>query len=136
MTSDSLKGKRSGRNKKPIWKRAFTYFSAIAFFGMSASAAVDMYRNALQTGRETAAEEAPSAADQLNSLAAQEKGYLIVLEREPENQTALEGLVQTRLNMGKLDEAIPPLQNLVSLNPERDDYQALLNKLQEDTASQ
>jgi len=136
MTSDSLKDKRSKKGEKPLWKKAFAYLAAIAFFGTTISTVANLYRSALQSGQETAAEEVPSAADQLNALEAQEKGYLIVLEREPENQTALEGLVQTRLEMGNLEEAISPLETLVSLHPDRQDYQAILAQLKEDTASQ
>lgn len=59
-------------------------------------------------------------------LEAQARGYELVLEREPENQTALEGLVDTRIQMGDIEGVVAPLQTLVELNPEIPDYAVLL----------
>jgi tetratricopeptide (TPR) repeat protein len=59
-------------------------------------------------------------------LEAQARGYELVLEREPENQTALEGLVDTRIQMGDIEGVVDPLQKLVDLNPEVTDYAVLL----------
>ncbi len=57
-----------------------------------------------------------------------------VLEREPNNQNALEGLVQMRINMKDYEEAVPPLEKLVELNPEREDYQEVLAQLKQATS--
>jgi tetratricopeptide (TPR) repeat protein len=59
-------------------------------------------------------------------LEAQARGYELVLEREPENQTALEGLVDTRIQMGDIEGVVAPLQKLVDLNPDITDYAVLL----------
>lgn len=59
-------------------------------------------------------------------LEAQARGYELVLEREPENQTALEGLVDTRIQMGNIEGVVEPLQQLVDLNPDVTDYAVLL----------
>ena len=59
-------------------------------------------------------------------LEAQARGYELVLEREPENQTALEGLVDTRIQMGDIEGVVDPLQKLVDLNPDITDYAVLL----------
>ncbi len=59
-------------------------------------------------------------------LEAQARGYELVLEREPENQTALEGLVDTRIQMADIEGVVAPLQKLVSLNPDVTDYAVLL----------
>jgi tetratricopeptide (TPR) repeat protein len=50
----------------------------------------------------------------------------MVLQREPDNQTALRGLVETRIQQGKLDALLDPLQRLADLNPEQPDYAVLL----------
>lgn len=74
----------------------------------------------------------PATTDARKSeLQAQEKAYEAVLQREPENQTALKGLLQTRLEMVQLGssdvkEVIEPLKKLVKLNPEQTNYQVLL----------
>ncbi|NJO18926.1 MAG: hypothetical protein HC838_01050 [Spirulinaceae cyanobacterium RM2_2_10] len=52
------------------------------------------------------------------ALENQEQGYADVLEREPDNLTALEGLARTRIELGKLEAALDPLQKLSKQDPE------------------
>jgi tetratricopeptide (TPR) repeat protein len=58
-------------------------------------------------------------------------GYQMVIEREPDNQAAWRGLLTTRLQQGKLQEALLPLEKLAQLNPSSSDYQMLLAQTQE-----
>jgi hypothetical protein len=74
----------------------------------------------------------PTAQSTSLSLAAQEKGYLTVLEREPNNQTALEGLVNTRVEMNNLPGAIEPLEKLVKLYPDQAEYKTIFAKIKQD----
>jgi predicted Zn-dependent protease len=65
-------------------------------------------------------------------LKTQEQSYLTVLEREPENQIALEGLLIVQLEMNDAEGAIETLEKLVELNPGQEDYQEYLQELQQD----
>ncbi len=63
-------------------------------------------------------------------LQARAKGYELVLQREPDNQTALRGLLSARqqlaqLGLGDIKDTIPPLEKLAKLNP--DDFAAQLD---------
>ena len=58
-------------------------------------------------------------------------GYQLVLEREPDNENALLGLLETRLRQGDLEAAIAPLKRLAQLNPQQLDYAILLAQSQQ-----
>lgn len=59
-------------------------------------------------------------------LESKAKGYELVLQREPENTSALRGLVEVRLEQGNLESALDPLARLAQLNPQQPDYAVLL----------
>jgi tetratricopeptide (TPR) repeat protein len=59
-------------------------------------------------------------------LEAQARGYELVLEREPDNQTALQGLVDARIQLNDIEGVVVPLEKLVELNPDVPDYAVLL----------
>lgn len=87
--------------------------------------------NDQQTGNSPAESTAATTDAKKSELQAQEKAYETVLQREPENQTALKGLLQTRLQMiqlgtGQVKEVIDPLEKLAKLNPGQTNYQVLL----------
>jgi tetratricopeptide (TPR) repeat protein len=78
-----------------------------------------------------------SASEQKSKLEDQVRGYELVLQREPENQTALKGLLEARLGLlsqkGKgevkptdIQVVIEPLEKLVKLNPQNSQYGVLL----------
>jgi tetratricopeptide (TPR) repeat protein len=64
--------------------------------------------------------------DQKAILQEQAKGYELVLQREPDNQTALRGLLELRLQLGDIPGAIVPLTKLAELNPKQPTYTLLL----------
>ena len=75
------------------------------------------------------AESAPNqniSSAQLAELQSQAKGYEMVLTREPDNPTALRGLLEARLQLGDIKGSVEPLEKLAYLNPEQSDYMVLL----------
>ena len=133
--SDSLRkhygeaiARRMERRKK--LQKVILFISTAAFLGMMSSGLGAMFRSNSQSSEVNQAEEVATIVSQLER---QEQGYQSVLQREPENQTALEGLVMVRLQQNKLEEAIAPLEKLVSLYPDIEDYQNLLKQLKADT---
>jgi tetratricopeptide (TPR) repeat protein len=59
-------------------------------------------------------------------LEAEASGYQKVLQREPENETALQGLLTIRLKQQDLKGSIEPLAKLASLHSEQTEYTVLL----------
>ncbi len=78
---------------------------------------------------------APSPEEQLKSRI---KGFEIVLEREPDNSTAKQGLeeslkifIATQIQAQNLEEAIPPMEKLAALVPENEEYQEVLRQMKQ-----
>ncbi len=106
---------------RSLLQRVLIILSGFAFLGTTVFFAASTFMNAnRQPAAEAEADAAAdaAAADNQEQLAAQESGYAAVLEREPENLAALEGLARTRIEMGKLEAALEPLQKLTEIEPE------------------
>ena len=71
---------------------------------------------------------ASGATEAEAELRARARGYELVLEREPENQTAILGLVDTLIQLGDLEAVVEPLGKLAELNPDMTEYQVLLGQ--------
>ena len=112
---------RSKRLKKIMSLVGVVSFSGTALFGMA-----NMFKTAFQESSQVETVEVVSAEERLEKLA---KGYEKVLEREPENFNALEGLVKVRLEMGDKEGAMELLEKLVGLYPEREDYKVVLEQV-------
>jgi tetratricopeptide (TPR) repeat protein len=63
---------------------------------------------------------------ELALIEAEASGYQKVLDREPDNDTALNGLLKIRLQQKDLKSAIAPLEKLAKLHPEQTEYSTLL----------
>ena len=107
-------------------KQIFALVSMVGFAGSTIFGIVSLFGSGLSSQHQ----QKPVAAvvSQESLLAAQERGYETVLQREPQNQTALEGLANVRLGMNNKLGAIEPLEQLVKLNPDRADYKVLLGQ--------
>jgi cytochrome c-type biogenesis protein CcmH/NrfG len=97
----------------------------VSFGGSTIFGIVSLFASGLSSQHQ---QKPTAAVSQESLLAAQERGYETVLQREPQNQTALEGLANVRLQMNNQVGAIEPLEKLVKLNPDRADYKELLGQ--------
>lgn len=101
-------------------QRVVLIFSGLAFLGGTVFASLSLLggQPGAQYGDSAPASVNPETGEVEDQLTAIEAGYASVLEREPENLTALQGLVQARVEMGKLEEALEPLKTIQTLEPE------------------
>ena len=71
---------------------------------------------------------------ELVKLEAEANGYQKVLEREPENDTALRGLLEIRLKQKDLKSAIAPLEKLAQIHSQQNEYTILLAQAKQQVA--
>jgi cytochrome c-type biogenesis protein CcmH/NrfG len=126
MESAEKKYNDSRKRRSDRIKQIFAFVSMVGFGGSTIFGLVNLFSSGLSSQQQQ--KQAPVAVSQESLLAAKERGYVTVLQREPQNQTALEGLVNVRLQMNDKVGAIEPLEKLVKLHPDRADYKALLGE--------
>ncbi|WP_035493676.1 tetratricopeptide repeat protein [Baaleninema simplex] len=99
----------------------------LAFLGFSLFPLLSGVLEARQTSQ-TPTPSPTSAANAVSEddLSAQARGYELVLQREPDNETALRGLIDVRRQQGDIEGAIEPLERLAELNPDEPRYTILL----------
>lgn len=118
-------------NRKTL-QRILVLLFGLAFIGSTAFMLVgSIFSNDSQPSASTSTATAPSEQEQLQ---AQIRGYEKVLAREPNNPTALQGLVQARLALQDLPGAIEPLEKLVKLYPQEPELKALLEAIKQQSA--
>lgn len=93
--------------------------ASLAFLGLS----VMPLLGALQKSPQQVASSPGSSQDRLEIQA---KGYELVLQREPQNQAALKGLLEARVQQGNIKAVIPVLEKLAEQNADQPDYKVLL----------
>ena len=99
--------------------------AVIGFVGFSMIPLISTPVNQQPSTIATSSSQTP-VAGQPPKLQEQARGYELVLQREPENQTALRGLVEARIQLRDLKGAIAPLEKLAALNPNQPQYTTLL----------
>jgi hypothetical protein len=111
-------------------RRKVTLVAGLLFFlGMGQSVIASFMASNPNSQNSTQATETV-ASEQLDM----ESGYQIVLEREPNNQTALQGLVQARMAKEDWQGMIAPLDQLIALNPQEESAIALRKMVDEQLA--
>jgi cytochrome c-type biogenesis protein CcmH/NrfG len=126
MESTQKKSSDSLVRKGDRIKQIFALVSMVSFGGSAIFGIVSLFSSGLSSQHQQ--KQAAVVVSQDSLLAAKERGYVTVLQREPQNQTALEGLANVRLEMNNRVGAIEPLEKLVKLNPDRADYKILLGQ--------
>ncbi|MBV6627036.1 MAG: tetratricopeptide repeat protein [Rivularia sp. (in: Bacteria)] len=124
-----------GRNRWFV--KIVLILAVIALVGGSMVPIIAAFNDPQQSG-DTVGDTANSASEQKAKLELTAKGYEQVLEREPENQTALQGLLEARLQLlrlgqGDIKGVITPLEKLSKLNPEETRYAVLLAQAKQQT---
>jgi hypothetical protein len=117
-------------NKKSILTKIVVIGSGISFLVGSILGIGGMISSSLD--RPAANENA--AQSQNAQLQAEEKGFAAVLQREPNNQTALKGLVSIRMRRGDVPGTKAALERLVKLNPTDTQYKELLDAIDKQVA--
>jgi len=109
--------------------------AVVAFVGFSLIPLIEaaFQGNQTQTAASPSPTQSASATPKKEELEAQAKGYELVLQREPENSTALRGLLEARLGLGDVKGAIVPLEKLTKLNPNETEYAILLAQAKQQT---
>lgn len=109
-----------------IFKKGFMILGGISFIWATGAGIFKMLMTPPTPVNNPTQEETKSPEQQLKEAA---KGYEIVLEKEPNNRFALEELVTIYLKLGDLQSAVKPLKKLAELEPQNQDYQEALKKI-------
>lgn len=110
--------------------------AVVAFAGLSFSFVAPSISSAFRRNNDSATTDPNGTAatgTQQADLETQAKGYELVLQREPDNQTALRGLIDTRIQLNDIEGIVAPLKKLVELNPGQPEYAVLLAQAQQQT---
>ncbi|WP_373528629.1 tetratricopeptide repeat protein [Nostoc sp.] len=112
--------------------------AVLAFVGVSVIPIIGAFNNTPPSTQNTAnIRGSLPSSDQKSKLEDEVRGYELVLQREPENQTALKGLLEARLQLlsqkekgeikpSDIQVVIEPLEKLAKLNPDQSEYAVLL----------
>lgn len=108
--------------QKNKFTKVFVIGSGIAFLASSGMGISSMIGRSI----DQPAQNQNAAQSQNAQLQAEEKGFATVLKREPNNQTALRGLVEIRMQRGDIPGTKAALEQLVKLNPSNVQYKEFL----------
>ncbi|MBD2691067.1 tetratricopeptide repeat protein [Anabaena catenula] len=107
-------------------QRIVTYISILSFGGSILFGAVNTLKESWEKPQQP---QQPVIKSVDTELQQQVKGYELVLQREPNNQLALEKLSLLRLEMKDTKGAITLMGKLVQQHPDRQDYKVVLGNM-------
>lgn len=128
--------------------RVVLAFAVVAFVGVSVMPIITTFNKPQSLPQNQAnTENQGSSLQQKSKLEDQARGYELVLQKEPENQTALKGLLQARLQLlsqkgpgevkpTDIQVVIEPLEKLARLNPQKSEYGVLLAQAKQQIGDQ
>lgn len=126
--------KKNGKKNKTL-QRVLTIIMGLGFAGSTVAIALTSVfsQNNYTASNSDNPSDAPSVEEQMQIEA---RGYEKVLEREPKNITALQGLAQIYLQTGNTEKAIPTLEKLVEYYPEQKEFAGILQIVKQQQAIQ
>ncbi|MBD2627871.1 tetratricopeptide repeat protein [Trichormus variabilis] len=107
-------------------KRIVTYISIVSFGGSMLFGAINTLKQSWEKPLQPQQPVIKSVDSELQQKA---KEYELVLQREPNNQLALEKLSLLRLEMKDTKGAITLMGKLVQQHPDRQDYKVVLGNM-------
>lgn len=113
------------KSQRKTWILVVIGVIVVAFIGVSVFPLLNNSGNPQQASNTSPSPTATQQESQ-EDLASQARGYESVLEREPDNESALQGLIEVRIKQGDIEGALIPLEKLADLNPEQEAYRILL----------
>ncbi|AFY60627.1 lipopolysaccharide assembly protein LapB [Synechococcus sp. PCC 6312] len=127
---------KAGMNRRKLFTLIVLVIGILPFLVISLAPLIGSIFRTGPTAPITTPSPTAQAADTVKKYEAEETGYQAVLEREPDNIAALEGLINARLQLiglGKrpVETIITPLERLTTLNPTQPQYAVLLAQAQE-----
>jgi len=126
MPKVSASDKQKNARRKML-NNALAIVGGIAFLGSTSYGMVEIMRKGMEQPVRTTAQDPDVAKN--TELQARAKGYETVLQREPNNLVALEGLAMAKIELNDAQGAIAPLEKLVQLSPKDPRYKAALEQV-------
>jgi tetratricopeptide (TPR) repeat protein len=132
------------QKKKPRWGMiAVLGFSSLMFLGISIFPLIGgllTQQKEKENAAISTAQPSATGAESAEMLLKEEEGYQIVLKRDPQSSTVLQGLVETRLKLiqqgvRKPKDVVEPLEKLAKLNPSDLRYSIALAQAQEQSGN-
>lgn len=99
---------------------------AVSLLALTGFSLFPLFNFVLDGGAAVATQSNRLSVAQTSQLEAQINGYTQVLQKEPENQVALKGLLDARLQLGDIKGSLVPLEKIAALNPQTPNYTVLV----------